>query len=81
MRSHECGARPAQNHPHFWIAAKCSPATPRGGNTGACAGKTITGNQATYKSNPDFHGVDTFSYEVVNPDGKRGSMHVTINAK
>jgi hypothetical protein len=42
------GARRAQNHPHFWIAAKCGPATPRGGNTGACAGKTITGNQVMY---------------------------------
>jgi hypothetical protein len=32
--------------------------TPRFGSTGVCAGKTITGNQVMYKSNPGIHGVD-----------------------
>jgi hypothetical protein len=67
-----------------WVAIGTSvipESTPRFGSTGACAGKTITGNQVMYKSNPGFRGVETVTYDVVNPNGSRGSMVVTINAK
>ena len=67
-----------------WVAIGTSvipQSTPRSGSTGACAGKTITGNQVMYKSDPSFHGVDTVTYNVVNPNGARGSTIVTINVK
>jgi uncharacterized caspase-like protein len=67
-----------------WVAIGTSivpESTLRGGSTGACAGKTITGNQVMYRSNPGFHGVDTVTYDVVNAGGIRGSMIITINAQ
>jgi uncharacterized caspase-like protein len=75
-------SKPANGN--IWVAIGTSvipESTPRGGSTGVCAGKTITGNQVMYKSNPGFHGVETVTYDVVNPNGSRGSMVMTINVK
>jgi hypothetical protein len=55
--------------------------TPRSGSTGACAGKTVTGNEIRYKSNPGFHGTDTVSYDVVNAGQPPQSTAITINVK
>jgi hypothetical protein len=67
-----------------WVAVGTSnipESTPRFGSTGACAGTTITGNQVMYKSIPGFQGVDMVTYDVLYPNGTRGSMIVTITAK
>jgi hypothetical protein len=55
--------------------------TPRGGATGVCAGRQVSGNQVMYRSNPGFRGVDVVSYDVVNPNGYRGSATITINVQ
>ena len=61
------------------VASKIPENTPASGNTGACAGKPVTGNQVKYKSNPNFHGTDSVSYTVSNqPDRPRT---ITINVK
>jgi len=67
-----------------WVAVGTSiipESTPRFGSTGACAGKTITGNQVMYKSNPGFQGNDAVTYDVVYGNGRRGSMIITIVVK
>jgi hypothetical protein len=52
---------------------------PRSGSTGHCAGKSITGNQIMYQSNPGFRGTDTLAYKVTYGNGKSGSTTITIN--
>jgi len=55
--------------------------TPRGGSTGACAGKPMVGNQVMYRSNSDFHGIDGAAYDVTYANGRRQSTGVTINVR
>jgi hypothetical protein len=57
------------------------PTTPRSGSTGDCAGKSITGNQIMYQSNPGFRGTDTLAYRVTYGNGKSGSTTLTINVR
>ncbi len=54
---------------------------PRTGRTGVCAGKTISGNQVMYKSEPGFQGADAVSYVVVYPNGHRAptTISITVN--
>ena len=55
--------------------------TPRSASTGHCAGKSITGNQIMYQSNPGFRGTDTLAYKVTYGNGKSGSTTLTINVR
>ena len=55
------------------------PTTPRSGSTGDCAGKSVTGNQIMYQSNPGFRGTDTLAYKVMYGNGKSGSTTIIIN--
>jgi hypothetical protein len=54
---------------------------PRTGSTGACAGRTISGNQVMYKSEPEFHGTDSVSYVVLYPNRRRGPTTITIDVQ
>ncbi len=56
-------------------------AVPRTGNTGSCAGKTISGNQVMYKSDPGFNGMDAVSYLVEYRNGRRAPTTITIDVK
>ena len=61
------------------VASTIPESTPAGGSTGACAGKSVTGNQVRYKSNAGFHGTDSVSYNVsIQPQRPRV---ITINVK
>ncbi|MBV8826515.1 MAG: hypothetical protein JO220_16120 [Hyphomicrobiales bacterium] len=51
------------------------PSTPGSGDTGQCAGKTITGKKIMYRSKPGFHGSDTVGYDS---DGSGTIIHTTI---
>jgi PAN domain len=53
--------------------------TPRGGSTGACAGKTIAGNHIMFRSQPGFHGTDTAAYDLVYDNGRRQVINVTVD--
>jgi hypothetical protein len=55
--------------------------TPRSGSTGDCAGKTVTGNEVKYRSNPGFRGTDTVKYNLARNNAPAGSMTITINVK
>ena len=55
--------------------------TPASGNTGTCAGKTITGNEIRYKSKSGFHGTDSVSYNVVSGGRPAQSRVIIINVK
>jgi hypothetical protein len=57
------------------------PTTPRSGSTGDCAGKSVTGSQIMYRSNPGFRGADTLAYKVMYGNGKSGSTTITINVR
>ncbi|HLH96518.1 MAG TPA: hypothetical protein VKW08_15485 [Xanthobacteraceae bacterium] len=59
-------------------ASTIPDSVPRTGNTGPCAGKTITGNEVLYKSADGFHGMDSLSYVVQYPDGQRSPTTITI---
>jgi len=48
------------------VTSTIPSSTPATGNTGACAGKTVTGNEVKYKSNARFRGTDSVSYTVSN---------------
>jgi hypothetical protein len=50
--------------------------TPGSGDTGQCAGKTITSKRIMYRSKPDFRGSDTVSYDS---DGNGTIIHTTIS--
>ena len=54
---------------------------PRTGSTGQRAGKTISGNDVMYKSEPDFQGTDSVSYMVKYRNGRQGPTSITINVK
>jgi hypothetical protein len=49
--------------------------TPGSGGTGQCAGKTIKSKKIMYRSNPNFHGNDTVSYDS---EGAGTVLHTTI---
>ena len=49
--------------------------TPGSGNTGQCAGKTITSKKIMYRSKPGYHGSDTVSYDS---EGAGTVIHTTI---
>ena len=51
------------------------PSTPGSGDTGRCAGKTITGKKIMYRSKPGFRGSDTVGYDS---DGNGTIIHTTI---
>jgi hypothetical protein len=55
--------------------------TPRGGNTGACAGKSVLGNEVFYRSNAGFHGEDSAAYELAYANGRRETISVVIEVK
>jgi hypothetical protein len=63
------------------VTSTIPASTPRSGSTGACAGKTVTGNEIRFKSNPGFHGTDTVSYDVVFGSQPPQSTAITINVK
>jgi hypothetical protein len=48
---------------------------------GQCAGRSITGQQIVYRSNPGFRGVDTLAYRAFYGNGRSGSTTVTINVR
>jgi hypothetical protein len=48
------------------VTSTIPPSTPAQGSTGACAGKSVTGNEVKYKSNAGFTGIDSVSYTVSN---------------
>ena len=50
--------------------------TPGSGDTGQCAGKTITSKRIMYRSKPGFRGGDTVGYDS---DGNGTILHTTIN--
>jgi hypothetical protein len=52
-----------------------------GGSTGACAGKTITGNEIRYKSKAGFRGTDSVSYNVTSGNRPQQLHVITINVK
>jgi len=54
------------------------PSTPGSGDTGRCAGKTITGKKIMYRSKPGFRGSDTVGYDS---DGNGTVIHTTIAVK
>ena len=58
------------------VAASTSSAS-----TAHCAGKSITGNQILYQSNPGFRGTDTLAYKVRSGSGKSASTLVMIHVK
>jgi hypothetical protein len=55
--------------------------TPAGGNTGACAGKAVTGNEIRYKSKAGFRGTDSVSYNVTSGNRPQQLHVITINVK
>lgn len=55
--------------------------TPNGGDTGACAGKTVAGNEVHYKSNAGFVGTDSVTYSVMNNNVPAGTRVITIVVK
>ena len=46
-----------------------------------CAGKSMTGNQILYRSNPGFRGTDMLVYKVLYANGKSATMSVTIDVR
>jgi hypothetical protein len=50
--------------------------TPGSGDTGQCAGKTITSKRIMYRSKPGFRGSDTVSYDS---DGNGTVIRTTIS--
>ena len=58
-----------------------TPSTPASGNTGTCAGKTITGSTIRYKSKSGFRGKDSVSYKVAIGDRASPLRVITINVK
>src|SRR5262245_16614129 len=61
------------------VTSTIPSSTPASGSTGACAGKSVTGNEVRYKSNAGFRGADSVSYNVSNqPQNPRV---ITINVK
>jgi hypothetical protein len=60
-------------------ASVIAVAAPPSGSKLQCAGKSMTGNQIMYRSNPGFRGTDTLAYKVLYANGKSGSTTVTIN--
>ena len=55
--------------------------TPAAGNTGTCAGKTITGITVRYKSKSGFHGTDSVSYTVASGGRPAQARVIVINVK
>lgn len=55
--------------------------TPASGNTGSCAGKTITGITVRYKSKSGFHGTDSVSYNVASGSQPTQARVIVINVK
>ena len=55
--------------------------TPAAGNTGTCAGKTITGITLRYKSKSGFHGTDSVSYNVMSGGRPPLARVIIINVK
>jgi hypothetical protein len=55
--------------------------TPAAGNTGTCAGKTITGITLRYKSKFGFHGTDSVSYNVMSGGRPPLARVIVINVK
>jgi hypothetical protein len=55
--------------------------TPAAGNTGTCAGKTITGIAIRYKSKSGFHGTDSVSYKVASGGQPAQARVIVINVK
>lgn len=53
--------------------------TPRGVNTGYCAGMVLFGKKIIYQPAPGFEGTDTMSYESVGPDGRSAPYTVTVS--
>ncbi len=63
------------------VESTLPPSTPASGNTGTCAGKTITGSTIRYKSKSGFHGKDSVSYKVAIGDRPPQLRVITINVK
>ena len=63
------------------VTSTIPSSTPASGNAGACAGKTVTGNEIRYKSKAGFHGTDSVSYNIVNGNRPPQSRVITINVK
>jgi len=61
------------------VTSTIPTSTPAAGSTGACAGKSVTGNEVKYKSNAGFRGTDSVSYTVSNQP-QRPRM-ITINVQ
>ena len=55
--------------------------TPAAGNTGTCAGKTITGITVRYKSKSGFHGTDSVSYTDASGSQPAQARVIVINVK
>jgi hypothetical protein len=54
--------------------------TPASGESGNCAGKSVTGNQIMYKSKAGFQGTDLVAYDAVG-GGKTIATMITIDVK
>ncbi len=63
------------------VESTLPPSTPASGNTGTCAGKTITGSTIRYKSKSGFRGKDSVSYKVAIGDRASPLRVITINVK
>ena len=63
------------------VTSTIPSSTPTQKSTGACAGKTVTGNEVRYKSKASFRGTDSLSYNVINGDRPPQSRVITINVK
>lgn len=46
-----------------------------------CAGKSMTGNQILYRSDPGFRGTDALVYKVLYANGKSAATTVTIDVR
>jgi hypothetical protein len=46
-----------------------------------CAGKSMTGSQILYRSDPGFRGTDMLVYKVLYANGKSATMSVTIDMR
>ena len=61
------------------VTSTIPASTPASGSTGACAGKSVTGNAVKYKSNAGFRGTDSVSYTVSNQPQR--PRVITINVQ
>jgi hypothetical protein len=61
------------------VTSTIPSSTPASGSTGACAGKSVTGNEVKYKSNVGFRGTDSVSYTVSNQPQR--PRVITINVQ